>query len=123
MSEAKVGYMINWMCKFYFDCNALGQLLLELLNDRVITHHTSFQIEVYGGEAHIALLRRIREAVLQQPWHAETIGALDADVNGVYGPLYFNLIKIMYVNFSCRFRCNFLNYCPNLPQRDHSEFL
>ena len=105
MSEAKVENMMNWMCRYYLDLNHLSYGIPELLADRVITQvdpplTAADTAEVYGGPDNIVLLRRIREALLQDPWNTQTIEALTPVVNNAQGPLFFRLIKIMYQNWN-----------------------
>ena len=94
MSEAKVGHMIHWMCHYYLDLYDLTELLPDVLDETE---------EVYGSDAQIELMRRIREAVLAD-WSAETmeetIVALDAEVDAAEeGPKFFEAVKILYRNW------------------------
>ena len=105
MSEAKVEDMMTYLCFHGLDLNYLSYGIQDLLNDRVITQvdppmTADDSAEVYGGPQNIVLLRRIRDAVMQDPWDQHTITALNLVVENAQGPLFFRLIKIMYQNWS-----------------------
>jgi hypothetical protein len=109
MSGAKVLNTINFMCRFY-GLGELMRMILALLDDRVITQtspplRAADTPEVYGSEAQIALMRRIRNAVLAE-WQGVTvraeIDALDGDVVGTgqsQGPMFFDIVIILWDNW------------------------
>jgi hypothetical protein len=109
MSGVKVRGTINFMCRFYLDFGDLTRMIPELLDDRVITQtnpplRAADTPEVYGSEAQIALMRRIRDAVLadwQEVTVRDTIDALDTDVLGTgesQGPMFFDIVIILWDN-------------------------
>ena len=105
MSEAKVESMMTYLCFNGLDLNYLSYGIQDLLNDPVITQidpalTADDTAEVYGSPQNIVLLRRIRDAVMQNPWNQQTITALNPVVENAQGPLFFRLIKIMYQNWS-----------------------
>jgi hypothetical protein len=107
MSGAKMLNTINFMCRFYSDLHNLTRMIPELLDDRVITQtspplRAADTPEAYGSEAQIALMRRIRDAVLAD-WQEETvrteINALDRDVLDTgesQAPMFFDIVIILW---------------------------
>ena len=113
MSGAKVLNTINFMCRFYSGLGDLTRMIPALLDDRVITQtspplRAADTPEVYGSEAQIALMRRIRDAVLAD-WvtgRAE-IDALDGDVVDTgqsQGPMFFDIVIILWGNWILKYR-------------------
>jgi hypothetical protein len=98
------------MCRFYSGLGELTRMILALLDDRVITQtspplRAADTPEVYGSEAQIALMRRIRDAVLAE-WQGVTvraeIDALDGDVVDTgqsQGPMFFDIVIILWDNW------------------------
>jgi len=115
MSGAKVLNTINFMCRFYSGLGDLTRMIPALLDDRVITQtspplRAADTPEVYGSEAQIALMRRIRDAVLAE-WQEETvraeIAALERDVLDTgqsQGPMFFDIVIILWGNWILQYR-------------------
>jgi hypothetical protein len=103
------------MCRFYSGLGDLTRMIPELLDDRVISQtnpplRAADTPEVYGSEAQIALMRRIRDAVLAD-WQEVTvraeIAALDRDVLGTWesqGPMFFDIVIILWGNWIREYR-------------------
>ena len=104
MSQDMVINTICWISRYYLDFDQLTKLIPEILNDRVITQtaptiRADDTAQVYGSEAQIALMRRIRDAVLAER-DPDTIYAMRAQVASVEeGPMFFDVVKILWASW------------------------
>jgi hypothetical protein len=59
---------------------------------------------VYGGEVHIALMRRVREEIMRSPFNEGDITILAIDmVAAPSGPIFFEVVRVLYQNWSTEF--------------------
>jgi hypothetical protein len=109
MSADLVLKTIHLMSRFHLDMGDLRDILQHILEEeRVITQsepalQADDTAEVFGDEAQIALMRRI--LALLQPWDEQhspepaVITALDRDLETEEGPMFFEMVKILWGNF------------------------
>ncbi len=113
MSADKVRNTINFMCRFHMHFDELTRLIPELLDDRVITQtenptRADDTLEIYGTDAQIAIMRRIRDAVLadwQQVTVRDMIFALDVEISEEEdGAMFFDIVIILWFNWIREYR-------------------
>ena len=107
MTEALVEQMIDRMCTFELRLPQMLSILQTEIDNAVILNDVRDDTTagVYDSEEQIDLMRRIFEYVQEEQWDEDGVVALDAAVEDVgRGPLFFNLIVIIYKHCSKKWK-------------------
>ena len=120
MSAADVEAVCEWMFMLSDPTlSELTQVLTDALEESVITRIAAASAE------QLALLRDIRAAVLADSVSVERIGQLDVQVaNTGRGPLYFNVIVMIYKKWAKEYRAYLSSLgspMPSTPGSDEEE--
>ena len=120
MSAADVETVCEWMFVLSDPTlSELTQVLTDALEESVITRIAAASAE------QLALLRDIRAAVLADSVSVERIGQLDVQVaNTGRGPLYFNVIVMIYKKWAKEYRAYLSSLgspMPSMPGSDEEE--
>ena len=103
MTEAVVEQMIDNICRFTSSLDDLFEMLQTNLDDEdgviVDGYRDGTKETVYGSEAQIGLMRRMWDAIQQEPVDRDTIFQIreeaEAEAAGE-GPLFFKLMVTVY---------------------------